>query len=98
MILKLIAIALIALTQVLDWHSTLAFLRSGHGREGNQMLAGLFRKYGANRVMIIKGLSHIVLVPALWFMPVIGGVALAGAMCAVYVPMIVKNYRIAAGK
>ena len=36
MTVKIIAIAALVLSQVLDWHSTLAFLRSGHGRETNQ--------------------------------------------------------------
>lgn len=97
MILKLIAIGLLALSQVLDWHSTLAFLRSGHGREGNQLLARLFRKYGANRVMIIKGLLHLPIAVALWFLPPVACVGVLPFLIF-YARIIVKNYRIAAGK
>ncbi len=97
--LKIIAILVVALTQLLDWHSTMAFLRSGHGREGNQRLARLFVRYGASKVMVLKGLAHVVVLgPVIWFVPVAGGLALAGVLLVWYFFMIRQNYRIARGE
>lgn len=96
--IRIIAIVALVLSQIFDWHSTLAFLRSGHGREGNGWLARFQKKVGPSRAMVLKGLAHLALVPVIWWLPPAGGAALVGAVWLVYGPMIARNYRLAKGK
>lgn len=95
-VIPTLAAIAIAASQVLDWHSTMAFLRSGHGREGNGLLAKLFRRYGANRVMIVKGLLHAPIAAALFYLPAAASIG-ALPFVAFYAVIIAKNYRIARG-
>lgn len=92
--IKIIAIALLALTQILDWHSTLAFLRSGRGREGNSLIARLQARLGPSRAMILKGLAHAPIAVAIWLLPWWASVGLVPYL-AIYARIIAKNYRIA---
>jgi hypothetical protein len=93
---SLAAAAALMLSQVLDWHSTMAFLRSGHGREGNSWLARLQKRYGASRVMIVKGVAHLPIAVALLLLPPAASLG-AVPFLIFYGLMIAKNYRIAAG-
>lgn len=94
--IKLSAIALLALTQVLDWHSTLAFLKSGRGREGNTFIARLQQRFGPSRAMILKGLAHGVLIPPILLLPWWVALGLL-PYCLIYARIIASNYRIARG-
>jgi hypothetical protein len=95
-IVPVVAALALMVSQVLDWHSTLAFLRSGHGREGNGLLARLQRRYGASRVMIVKGLMHLPIAVALLFLPPAASLGVVPFLIF-YGSMIAKNYRIAGG-
>ena len=95
-VIKSVAIGGVILSQVLDWHSTLAFLKSGLGVEKNSRLRPLQEKYGASKVMIIKGLLHLPICYGLWVAPTIVCVG-ALPFLAVYFNIIRKNYRIAKG-
>lgn len=94
--IKLTGIALLALTQVLDWHSTLAFLKSGRGREGNTFIARLQQRFGPSRAMILKGLAHGVLIPPILLLPWWVALGLL-PYCLIYARIIASNYRIARG-
>lgn len=83
--LPIIASILLVITQVLDYHSTMKFLSIGI-KEGNQRLRELFEKYGAKKVMIIKGLLHYILIPFLFIMPPVASI---GVM-----PFLVYYYRV----
>lgn len=95
-LVKLSAIAVLILTQALDWHSTLAFLRSGRGREGNTLIARLQARIGPSRAMILKGLLHLPLAVAIWLLPWWLSLGLI-PYAAIYAHIIVANYRIARG-
>lgn len=92
--IKLLSILLLSITQIFDWHSTLAFLKSGKGREGNIFLKKLFEKYGANRVMAVKGLLHGVFIPPILILPPIALVGLI-PLAMYYTKIIINNYKIA---
>lgn len=94
--IKLTAIALLALTQILDWHSTLAFLRSGRGREGNGLIARLQARLGPSRAMILKGVAHTPIAVAIWLLPWWVALGLL-PYCLIYARIIASNYRIARG-
>jgi len=95
-LIKIIAIALLVLTQVLDWHSTLAFLKSGRGREGNTFIARLQQRFGPSRAMILKGLLHTPIAVAVWLLPWWASVGLVPYF-VIYARIIANNYRIAHG-
>lgn len=92
--IKLVAIGLLALSQLLDWHSTLAFLKSGKGSESTGWLRRLQRHIGPSRAMILKGLAHIPLAVAVWLLPYWVAFGLLPYL-AIYARIIVRNYRIA---
>lgn len=94
--IKLTGIVLLALTQLLDWHSTLAFLRSGRGREANTLIARLQARLGPNRAMLLKGLLHLPIAVAIWLLPWWLSLGLIPYM-AIYARIILNNYRIARG-
>ena len=94
--IKLVSVALLILTQALDWHSTLAFLRSGRGREGNTLIARLQARIGPSRAMILKGLLHLPLAVAIWLLPWWLSLGLI-PYAIIYARIIANNYRIARG-
>lgn len=96
MTIKLIGIAMLVLTQLLDWHSTLAFLRSGKGYETNGWLRRLQARIGPGRAMILKSIAHAPIAIAIWLWPqwVVPGLM---PYLVIYVLIVRKNYRIARG-
>ena len=94
MLVQIIAIALLVLSQVLDWHSTLAFLKRGRAHEGNARIAWLQRKLGPSRAMIVKGLAHLPLAVAIWLLPWWASVGLLPYLIH-YALVIRNNYRLA---
>lgn len=96
LIVKLIGIFAIVLMQVFDWHSTVAFMKSGNGYETQSTLAKYFKKYGVSKTMIIKGLLHLPLLPVFYFLPPIAVLGLI-PLGFIYTRAVIKNYRIAKG-
>lgn len=96
-VVQVLAALALVVSQILDWHSTMAFLRSGHGREANGLLARMQHRYGANRVMVIKGLVHAPIAVALFYLPPAASLGIVPFLIF-YSRMIAKNYQIAAGR
>lgn len=92
--IKFVTTSLLILTQILDWHSTLAFLRSGRGREANTLIARLQARIGPSRAMILKGLAHGVLIPPILLLPWWVALGLIPYL-VIYARIIANNYRIA---
>lgn len=96
--IRLLTLALIALTQFFDWHSTRAFLRSGKGFEANDFVRRLQARFGVTAAMAGKGVLHVLIAaPVVWLLPPL--VMLAGLVpyLIIYARIIRKNYRIARG-
>lgn len=96
---RLLTLALIALTQILDWHSTRAFLRSGKGFEANDFVRRLQARFGVNAAMAGKGLLHVLIAaPVVWLLPPLAMLAGLTPYLFIYGRIIRKNYQIARGK
>lgn len=99
LVVRVITLALIAVTQLLDWHSTRAFLKSGRGYETTQWLARLQARIGVDAAMALKGAAHVAAGAALlWLLPPLAVLAGLAPFLFLYVRIIRKNYRIAGGK
>ena len=95
-IVLLIEFAAIAVLNVFDYLSTLAFLKSGKGYEANPILAWAQKTLGGAWWTV-----KLLFIPAcivLWFMAAYIGMianAMAGALALFYLFTVFDNYRIA---
>lgn len=91
--MKIIAIILLVLSQVLDYHSTMKFLANGYSFEANYFILRLQEKFGASKAMIIKGLLHGLLIIPIILLPWWVSVGLLPYF-AIYAKTIWKNYKL----
>ena len=87
-------LAVFVLLQIADWWTTTNVIKSGKGKEGNPLVAGLMKLIGTQPALVLWKAAAVARGGASSMSGQEYAVHVLGALCALYAAVVVNNWKI----